>query len=62
MFPPDMPPGDRALAVLGMRYARGEVTRDEYMQARNDLGAPAEATTEVEPSEPKRRRRRRDKT
>jgi len=47
------------LAVLDERYARGEITRDAYLQARTDLGgkAPAEseATTEVTP--PPRRKR-----
>jgi uncharacterized membrane protein len=56
MFPPDMPPGDRALAVLDMRYARGELSRDEYVQARDDLGGAAEATTEVASPAPRRRR------
>jgi uncharacterized membrane protein len=41
------------LAVLDARSARGEITRDAYLQARTDLGgkAPAEseATTEVTP-------------
>ena len=29
------------LAVLRLRYARGEVGRDEYLRASEDLGAPA---------------------
>jgi hypothetical protein len=47
------------LSVLDERYARGEITRAAYLQARTDLGgkAPAEseATTEVTP--PARRKR-----
>jgi putative membrane protein len=31
------PPG--ALGLLDARYARGEIGRDEYLQARADLGA-----------------------
>jgi uncharacterized membrane protein len=30
---------DQALATLRLRYARGEVGRDEYLQASADLGA-----------------------
>jgi uncharacterized membrane protein len=44
-------PGDssEALAVLDARYARGEVTRDEYIQTRNDLRGATDATTQVLP-------------
>jgi len=40
-----------AISTLEMRYARGEIPRDDYLQARTDLGggAPIEATTEVKP-------------
>jgi putative membrane protein len=42
-----------ALTELDLRYARGEVSREEYLQRRSDLGgqaAPApEATTIVAP-------------
>jgi putative membrane protein len=44
-----------ALAELDLRYARGEVGRDEYLQRRADLGGqvapvpPPEATTVVAP-------------
>src|SRR5581483_1807026 len=47
-----------ALAELDLRYARGEIGRDEYLQRRVDLGgsvvpaAPAEATTAVGPPQP----------
>jgi uncharacterized membrane protein len=59
-FPPGMTPSvlpGGALAVLGARYARGEISRAEYFQVRDDLtGVPdevAEAPTEVvPPSEP----------
>ncbi len=33
------PPEGDALAVLRMRYARGEITRDEFLSASADLGA-----------------------
>ena len=55
--PPGFAPGRRALAVLDMRYARGEVSRKDYLRAREDLGAPPdlddEATIEVPPPEGK---------
>jgi putative membrane protein len=45
-----------ALSELDLRYARGEIGRDEYLQRRVDLGgsaAPAsEATTVVSPPPP----------
>ena len=40
-----------SLAVLDMRYARGEIERDAYVQARADLGA-AEAPTVEMPAPP----------
>ncbi len=54
--PPGFAPGGRALAVLDMRYARGEVSRKDYLRAREDLGAPPdlddEMTTEVQAPPP----------
>ena len=42
-----------ALGELELRYARGELERDEYLQRRADLGGapapPSEATTAVVP-------------
>lgn len=40
---PVLPPraGDDALAVLRMRYAKGEIERDQYLQATADLGGEA---------------------
>jgi len=35
-----------ALETLEMRYARGEVGRDEYLQARSDLGGAPHATSD----------------
>jgi hypothetical protein len=32
-----------------MRYARGDISRDEYLQATRDLGGEAEAPTEELP-------------
>jgi hypothetical protein len=62
--PPGMFPGGRAVGVLNMRYARGEISRKDYLRAREDLGVPseadveAEATTEVEAPPPGRRWRK----
>jgi uncharacterized membrane protein len=55
--PPGMFPGGRALAVLDVRYARGQIGRKEYLQAREDLGgAPEDAvetpTEVIPPAEP----------
>ena len=36
--PPSAPPRDPALAELRLRYARGEIDRDEYLQRATDLG------------------------
>jgi uncharacterized membrane protein len=52
-LPPQMVPGGRALAVLDVRYARGEISRKDYLRTRDDLGAPRdlddEVTTEIQP-------------
>jgi uncharacterized membrane protein len=52
-LPPQMVPGGRALAVLDVRYARGEISRKDYLRTRDDLGAPhnvdEEAPTEIQP-------------
>jgi putative membrane protein len=42
----------RALAVLDDRYARGEISRDDYLRTRDDLRGATEATTQVIPPEP----------
>jgi uncharacterized membrane protein len=59
---PGLAPGGRALAVLDMRYARGELSRKDYLRAREDLGTPLdvddEATTEVQVPPPGRRSRK----
>ena len=50
------------LAVLDERYARGEIDRATYLQARADLGGPppaSEAPTEVTPQPPAPTGRRR---
>jgi uncharacterized membrane protein len=42
--------GGHAVSILGVRYARGEISRDEYLRVRDDLGGmPDEAPTEVVP-------------
>lgn len=32
------PPGETSLDILKMRYAKGEITKDQYDQMRRDLG------------------------
>ncbi len=34
--------GDQAVDALRLRYARGEMTREEFLQANEDLGGPAQ--------------------
>jgi uncharacterized membrane protein len=46
-----VPAATEALAALDARYARGEVPRDEYLQARDDLRG-TDATTQVLPPNP----------
>jgi uncharacterized membrane protein len=36
-------PASDALTVLRLRYARGEISRDEFLQASEDLGLPPPA-------------------
>jgi putative membrane protein len=36
--PPALPAEDAALREARMRYARGEMTREEYLQVSSDLG------------------------
>lgn len=31
------PPSDDPLAILAARYARGEISREDYLQARQDI-------------------------
>ncbi len=61
-LPPGGPGGPgRALAVLDVRYARGELSRRDYLRARGDILGPdlaAEETTEVVPPEPEKPARR----
>jgi uncharacterized membrane protein len=63
-LPPGFGPGGGgggAVAVLDLRYARGELSRKDYLQARDDLGASREeedeVTTEVQAPPPRRPRK-----
>lgn len=51
---------DKPLAIVRMRYSRGELSREEYLQALDDLGASPERKAEpaTEPAEKPPRRRR----
>jgi uncharacterized membrane protein len=48
---PVLPPraGDDALTVLRMRYAKGEIEREQYLLATADLGGEAETETPTPP-------------
>ena len=47
--PVPAPATSEALDALDARYARGEIARDEYLQARDDLRGTIESTTQVIP-------------
>ena len=36
----EQPPGESGLGILQKRYARGEISREQYQQMRQDLEAP----------------------
>ena len=38
--------GDQALEAVRLRYARGEMTREEFLQVTKDLGGPEPPPTE----------------
>ena len=50
--PPESGNSSEALAVLDDRYARGEISRDDYLRTRDDLRGVPGATTQVIPQEP----------
>jgi len=35
----DLPPGKDASAILNERYARGDITREQYAQQKSDIAA-----------------------
>jgi len=41
------PPGDDALSVLRLRYARGEIGRDDFLRAHEDLGGGSGAAVSL---------------
>jgi uncharacterized membrane protein len=43
--------GDEALETLRLRYARGDITREEFLQASKDLGGPLSPPETPPPSE-----------
>jgi putative membrane protein len=44
--------GDQALEALRLRYARGEVTREEFLQASEDLGGATPPPSSAPPQPP----------
>ncbi len=38
LIPPAAPAGQTPLDILQMRYARGEITKEQYEQMKRDLG------------------------
>jgi putative membrane protein len=53
--PPTVPPTDAALEQARLRYARGEIDREEFIRLSRDLGGAApETPTGAAPSTPPR--------
>ena len=50
---------DEPLAIVRSRYARGELTREDYLQSIGDLGAAPEAGDTPAGTEPEKKPRRR---
>jgi uncharacterized membrane protein len=48
---PARPSADTALQEARMRYARGEMTREEFLQISTDLGGPVVLPPEAPPRE-----------
>lgn len=48
----ESPPTDPALTELRLRYARGEISRDDYLTAAADLGASVAARDAPPPPSP----------
>ena len=46
------PPVDDPLTAVRMRYARGEIDRNEFLRISNDLGGPPEQPGEEAPTLP----------
>jgi len=50
LVPAGAPIQDAALQQLRLRYARGEISRSDYLQAAGDLGAPTSHPPEPPPT------------
>ena len=50
---------DDPLAIVRTRYSRGELTREDYLQRLDDLGAPPPANEAAESEAPETKPRRR---
>lgn len=47
--PAPLPPRDGALDQVRMRYARGEIDREAFLQLARDLGGPSAPPTDARP-------------
>jgi uncharacterized membrane protein len=46
---PPAPRADDALMTVRMRYARGEIGRDDFLRISEDLGGPPATTADIPP-------------
>jgi uncharacterized membrane protein len=52
LLPAQGAPAEEALGIVRLRYARGEINRDDYVRMSADFGKPVEASGTAEPSAP----------